>query len=203
MLDQPFQFFVRLRANHQVAAGEKCWDRIDADGGAAAPIVIDGIFKGSAGQHIRGFIRGQAVFLGNLGEDVGATDIFDVDKVGAKQSIGDLLRLVFGLGPFRQLLSKTAVIGPAALDIIGQAFAVHVYFHAVISGDHFIAALGALFGSFRVERELGKLDRQVVIGFEFLDTPGDEITPGSNEIGKDFKNERIRHDRPPYRICGE
>jgi hypothetical protein len=29
--------------------------------------------------------------------------------------------------------------------------------------------------------------------FEFLDTPGDEVAPGSNEIGKDFKNQWLRH----------
>jgi hypothetical protein len=46
-----------------------------------------------------------------------------------------------------------------------------------------------------MERELSPFDRQVVIGFEFLDTPGDEIAPRSNEIGKDFKNQRLRHGR--------
>jgi len=30
--------------------------------------------------------------------------------------------------------------------------------------------------------------------FEFLDTPGDEVAPGSDEIGKDFEDERFRHD---------
>ncbi len=29
--------------------------------------------------------------------------------------------------------------------------------------------------------------------FEFLDTPGDEVAPGSDEIGKDFKNQWLRH----------
>ena len=44
-----------------------------------------------------------------------------------------------------------------------------------------------------MERELSKFDRQSIIGFEFLDTPGDEVAPGSNEIGKDFQYERRRH----------
>jgi len=46
-----------------------------------------------------------------------------------------------------------------------------------------------------MERELSEFDFQIVIRFEFLDTPGDEVAPGSNEIGKDFKNEWISHGR--------
>jgi hypothetical protein len=37
-----------------------------------------------------------------------------------------------------------------------------------------------------MKRELRELNRQIVIRFEFLDTPGDEIAPGSNKIGKHF-----------------
>jgi len=46
-----------------------------------------------------------------------------------------------------------------------------------------------------MKRELRELDRQIVIRFEFLDTPGDEVAPRSNKIGKNFENERFRHDR--------
>jgi hypothetical protein len=44
-----------------------------------------------------------------------------------------------------------------------------------------------------MERELSKFDCQSIIGFEFLDTPGDEVAPGSDEIGKDFQYKRLRH----------
>ncbi len=44
-----------------------------------------------------------------------------------------------------------------------------------------------------MKRKLRKLDRQIVIRFEFLDTPGDEVAPGSDEIGKDFENEFFCH----------
>jgi hypothetical protein len=43
--------------------------------------------------------------------------------------------------------------------------------------------------------KLRELDRQAVIRLEFLDTPGDEITPGSNKVGKHFKNKRLAHGR--------
>jgi hypothetical protein len=45
-----------------------------------------------------------------------------------------------------------------------------------------------------MKRELRELDRQIVIRFEFLDTPGDEIAPGSNKIGKHFENKRRGHN---------
>jgi hypothetical protein len=44
-----------------------------------------------------------------------------------------------------------------------------------------------------MERELSKFDRESIIGFEFLDTPGDEVAPGSNEIRKNFEYKRLRH----------
>jgi hypothetical protein len=33
-----------------------------------------------------------------------------------------------------------------------------------------------------MQRELRELDSEIVIRFEFLDTPGDEVAPGSDEI---------------------
>jgi hypothetical protein len=39
-----------------------------------------------------------------------------------------------------------------------------------------------------MKRELGELNLQSVFLFQFLDTPGDEVAPGSNEIGKDFQD---------------
>jgi len=42
-----------------------------------------------------------------------------------------------------------------------------------------------------MKRELGKLDLQTVVVFQFLDTPGDEVAPGSNEIGKNFEHKRL------------
>ena len=45
-----------------------------------------------------------------------------------------------------------------------------------------------------MERELRKLDFQVVIIFQFLDTPGDEVAPGSDEIREYFEDERLGHN---------
>jgi hypothetical protein len=58
-----------------------------------------------------------------------------------------------------------------------------------------------------MKRELRELDRQIVIRFEFLDTPGDEIAPGSDKIGKHFENHRLGHNPSvlscyPFRIIG-
>jgi len=44
-----------------------------------------------------------------------------------------------------------------------------------------------------MQRELSELDLQTVILFQFLDTPGDEVAPGSDKVGKHFENERFGH----------
>jgi hypothetical protein len=51
-----------------------------------------------------------------------------------------------------------------------------------------------------MQRKLRKLDLKTVILFEFLDTPGDEVAPRSNKIGKDFKNERLSHVSSPFSV---
>jgi hypothetical protein len=54
-----------------------------------------------------------------------------------------------------------------------------------------------------MERKVGELDLQTVVLFEFLDTPGDEVAPRSDKIGKDFENERLRHREPPFLPRGD
>jgi hypothetical protein len=44
-----------------------------------------------------------------------------------------------------------------------------------------------------MQGKLRKFDFEIVIRFELLDTPGDEITPGSDEIRKYFEHQSIRH----------
>ena len=44
-----------------------------------------------------------------------------------------------------------------------------------------------------MKRKANELDRETVIVLQFLDTPGDEVAPGSDEIGKDFQYKRLRH----------
>jgi len=39
-----------------------------------------------------------------------------------------------------------------------------------------------------MQRELSEFDFETEFPFEFLDTPGDEVAPRSNEIGKYFEN---------------
>lgn len=46
--------------------------------------------------------------------------------------------------------------------------------------------------------ELSELNLQTVILLQFLDTPGDEVAPGSNEIGKNLKNQRLGHKTTPF-----
>jgi hypothetical protein len=45
-----------------------------------------------------------------------------------------------------------------------------------------------------MQRKLGKLDLQPVVLLQFLDTPGDEVTPRSDKIGEYFQDQWLRHD---------
>ena len=44
-----------------------------------------------------------------------------------------------------------------------------------------------------MEREVGDFDLQSVIGLYFLNTPGTEVAPGSNIVGKDLKHQCLCH----------
>jgi hypothetical protein len=39
-----------------------------------------------------------------------------------------------------------------------------------------------------MKRKLSELDLQSILVLKFLDTPGDEIAPGSDKVGENFEN---------------
>ena len=65
---------------------------------------------------------------------------------------------------------------------------IHVHFHLAVSGDDLGPAYTTFLGSLRMKRKLSKLDFQAILVFKFLDTPGDEIAPGSDKVGENFEN---------------
>jgi hypothetical protein len=48
-----------------------------------------------------------------------------------------------------------------------------------------------------MEGKSDPLDLNVVLFSKSFNTPGNEITPGSDVVGKDFQNNRFRHDFSP------
>jgi hypothetical protein len=48
-----------------------------------------------------------------------------------------------------------------------------------------------------MERKSRPPDADWILFLQFFNTPGNEITPGSDIIGKYFKNGRVGHDQPP------
>jgi hypothetical protein len=182
MLDQPLQFFIRLGPDHQIFPREKRRHGVDAEGGAAAPVVVDGVFEFPAQQYVGGFIGRQIIVFGDFCQNVSLADVLDVDEVRPEERIGHLLRLALCLRPLCQFLGQPAVVGHVAFGVERQTFAVHVHFHALIARDDLWTSDVTFLGSFGMKRKLSEFDLQAVIFFQFLDTPGDEVTPGSNEI---------------------
>ena len=114
--------------------------------------------------------------------------------VGAEQGVVDRLAARLRVGPLAQLLGQPAVVGHVAFSVERQTFAVHVHFHALIARDDFRPTRTAFFRCLRMKRKLSEFDLQAVIFFQFLDTPGDEVAPGSDKIRKHLKNQRLRHN---------
>jgi len=48
-----------------------------------------------------------------------------------------------------------------------------------------------------MKRKMSELDAQIEFFLQFLDTPGDEIAPGSHEIREYFQCKPFRHARLP------
>jgi hypothetical protein len=49
-----------------------------------------------------------------------------------------------------------------------------------------------------MKRECPPFNPDLIFFFQFFNTPGNEIAPGSDVVGKDFKNNRIRHVYLPF-----
>ena len=49
-----------------------------------------------------------------------------------------------------------------------------------------------------MEGKSDPLDINLVLIFKPVNTPGNEITPGSDVVGKDFENNRVCHALPPF-----
>src|SRR5215467_8702484 len=75
VLDKPFQFFVRLSADHEVFTCEKSRHCIDAVGSATAPVFIYRCFDAPAQQNIPGFVSRESDSLGDFDESLDFSDI--------------------------------------------------------------------------------------------------------------------------------
>ena len=51
-----------------------------------------------------------------------------------------------------------------------------------------------------MERKSRPPDADCILFLQFFNTPGNEITPGSDVVGKYFEGGRFGHDRPPYKL---
>jgi hypothetical protein len=49
-----------------------------------------------------------------------------------------------------------------------------------------------------MERKSGPMDIDIILFLQFFNTPGNEITPGSDVIGKYFQGGSVGHNLPPY-----
>ena len=55
-----------------------------------------------------------------------------------------------------------------------------------------------LFWRFGMKRKMSDLNAQAIICFQFLNTPGTEVAPGSDVVGENFKGDVINHDNSSF-----
>ncbi len=108
-------------------------------------------------------------------------------------------------GPFAQLLGPAAVIGFLALaegqaTFSGYPFQVlqECLYVSVAAGEQLFQR-ESLLRRIRVQRKGYPPEVNAVLLPEPVNTPGNEIAPGSDVIGKDFKGDKFCHDFSPQR----
>ena len=104
----------------------------------------------------------------------------------------DFIIDALAFGPFRQLLSETAIVRHVARGIIGKTFFLHAGFHLVSAGG-VRGSASTFFRRVGMQRKVSEFNFQPVVLFEFLNTPGTEVAPGSNVVGEDFENQGLSH----------
>ena len=110
------------------------------------------------------------------------------------------VRLVFKLsiGPSAELLREPTIIGMRAIPV-GQAGLGHQPLEPLahrfdIAPSEQLRQGAPLGGSLGVQREMYPAGLDRVVGLEFFNTHGTEITPGSDVVGKNLKRHFCCHD---------
>ena len=142
---QPFQDFIRLRANNPPPICHKGGDTRDAERPGALPIGIDSRLKLTRGKHFSGFVGGQTYTAGHLDEGVDPADVLPVDKIRPEEGVMDVTLLRLGVSPLPEFLRQPTIIRFGALPI-RQAFLRHQTTHTglarlqidVASGKEFL-----------------------------------------------------------------
>ena len=107
-----------------------------------------------------------------------------------------------------ELLSETAVVlvSPRAVRL---TLIVHERLHSRVHGVHIDVTPGeqlldenALRRRIRVQREVHPGHVHVKVSFQLFNTPGTEITPGSDVVRENFQFDSLAHTRAPGCSCG-
>ena len=190
-----------MSANQLVAGCNKTGYSGDAVPGRLLPIGINGVFESAIRQRLPDRIRRQPGRLSDVDKHIGISNVAAVDEVGLVERIVDGFETRLRVRPFRKFLGEAAVVGVRP-PVVRQAFGVHQTFHAGMHGLEVQATSGeqvlqraATRGRVGVQRKIDPFHIDVEISLQPFNTPGTEIAPGSNEVGKYFEFDWFnRHD---------
>ena len=120
------------------------------------------------------------------------TDIAAFDEIRLVERVVNLLETRLRVRPFREFLSKTAVVG-VRTAIVRKPFRVHETLHTRVHRIEVESPAGKkilqweAFGrSIGMQGEKDPVNVDVVVLLQSFNTPGTEITPGSDEVREYF-----------------
>jgi hypothetical protein len=140
------------------------------------------------GQYLICLVSGKARRDSQLQQGRFIANILPVGEIGPEYGRVKLSSLALGFRPFSQLLGKSAVVGPRAFSerqpfLFCDSLQVgHHLFDVHIAAPEKVLKRKTFLRDLRMEGKGNPGDHDVVFFFQTINTPGDEITPGSYVI---------------------
>jgi hypothetical protein len=193
------QVLVALGAHQAAAVGDEGWHGRDPHGPGALPVLIHSGLEAAFFQSVLCFLGIATDGFYDPQQHRQTGDIPSFGEICPENGMVKRLPKAALFGPFAQFLSPAAVIGHRALaegqtKLVGGLFEVgqHLRYVDGPPGKKILKG-AALLRCFRVKgkRRPAKVDVEFLL--QSFNTPGNEIAPGSDVVGKDLHNVLFVH----------
>lgn len=188
-----------MSAHEFLAIGGKGGHSRHALSPGLCPIGIDLIAEAPFLEYFASDNGGQSDRFSQRDEQAKIPDILSVHEIGSEQSVVDCLTSGLSFRPRAQLLGQAAVVGVGP-HTVGQALLIRQAFEARIHGADVPATSGKhvfqrppFGGRFRMQGKVHPADGDIKCLFQSFNTPGTEVTPGSDVVAEDFEGDGCSH----------
>lgn len=167
------------------------------------PIGIDRFPEGPCLQDFPGLRAGKPHRCSQTDQFIGLGDINPIDIVSPEDGGVKFIPLTLALRPFAQFRGQPAVVCFRSLperqsQFFGRPFLAGNYLPGIeVQAGVEIIQVQPFFRGVGMEGERPPDDLNLEVPAQFFNTPGTEVAPGSDIIGKDLKDSWHRHTIPP------